>query len=173
MVTDNPDSATPENEHSFRDKRQQSRKGRPPKNSIAMTASERKAMQRKRERVCRKATPRWLAMRHEIWQHVRGRYMLSNAAEVAHALRAVATAISATNIWQEAKPDDAGWYLSPFAALHDPSQVTPIMLAYLDALVAFEPEPSVLAEHPNYASKRLVELFCDVSQESRNEGEAS
>lgn len=160
------------NKRSIRDVSQQSRKGRPPKNNIAMTASERKAMQRQREREHRKATPRWLVMRREIWQHVQSRYMLSNAAQVAHALRAVATAISATTIWQEDRPGDPGWYLSPFAAMHDPSQASALIRECLDALTEFEPEPSVLAVYPNYASKRLVELFCDVSQVSQNEGDA-
>lgn len=154
-----------------RDAKHASRKGRPPKNGTAMSAAERKRLQRERERAAKADAPRWLRYRREIWQMVRDRFIFADAEELALAVQAVSTAIIASAIWQ----DQEGWepkkYLAPLEVLNNPSAADKDSPTIYRVIREYYPE---LCDHKPQGvikTKRLIELFCDPPEASRNESD--
>lgn len=84
------------NHHALSDNRQVSRKGRRPKNAIAMTPAERKRAERQRKLDARQELPNWYRLRSEIWEMITSRFLFESADEVQHAMNAVQMAI----LWQ-------------------------------------------------------------------------
>lgn len=154
------------------DKPKASRKGRRPKNGVAMSPAERKRQQRRRERQKKTELPSWLRMRREIWQIVQGKFILNSAAEVSAALNAVAMAISIemTNSLYDKnshKLDGVGMLVDPVGCCAEVDAETLSLIAELKPF-ACEDETRV---YPRWQKLKLFDVISDII--TRHELEAS
>lgn len=159
---------------SQRDTSTTSRKGRKPINGRAMTAAERKRMQREREKerkVDPSSLPSWLRIRHRLWRLLQDEFQLSNADEMVNALEALACVVAFVNcVVADNKVSDGGM-----------GRYIHVIQAYLDPEKHFDssnPIHSILHDlrgyqfaedrFPGRKDNLLFDLFCDMLGESRN-----
>jgi hypothetical protein len=138
-----------------RDNKGTSRKGRPKIGSIAMTPAERKRRQRQKAKEAKASDPSWLRLRKEIFEYVFNRYVLTNADELASALRAVSCALSVANSQTNNCPSIAK---EAFIAIVSPESWD--HGAFLPELLQYTPDSVVVAE--GFRDRKLVELYRDI-----------
>lgn len=143
--------------HALSDSRQASRKGRRPKNAIAMTPAERKRVERQRKRDAKEELPDWHRLRLEIWNWVQSRYCLNSAHEVGSALSAIGSALTSCTIWKSMGIED---FEHPLKLLFRPSIDNET--SRLLHLGPYQIEPSVEAKAPGYGKTRLASLMRDI-----------
>jgi hypothetical protein len=138
-----------------RDTTTASRKGRPKVGSIAMTPAERKRRQRQKAKEAKVSDPSWLRLRKEIFEYVFNRYVLTNADELASALRAVSCALSVANSQTKNCPSMAR---DAFIAIANPKSWE--YGAFLPELLQYTADSVVVSQ--GFQDRKLVELYCDI-----------
>ncbi len=138
------------------DTQSKSRKGRKPISGRAMTPAERKQRQRQLERSSRLDLPRWKRLRLELWQLVQQRFIFANAAELANALEALASAITFSQVLT-LKGDANG--LGPIGVYVGNTTAPDSVRALFPELLDYRPDSFAESNCPGYQDCTLFELL--------------
>jgi len=153
------------------DTQTESRKGRKPISGRAMTPAERKQRQRDKANAERGETPRWLQLRHDIWQLVQERFMFANAAELANALKAISAAITFTNTSRlcGATDDELVKFLATALGNREPDKA---INAFAYELLPYKANEFSEVNLPGFHGAILFEVIRDMLNGSRIEDDA-